>query len=158
MTGARLRGGESGRGEGFTLVELVVVLFLLSLAAGLVLPAVGRGIEALELRAQVAVFSAFLRYGREQAITRRAAHEVRVDPESHQLTLIAAGSESPRARKQLSSRIQISADPPQARVVSFSPQGFSSGASFRLEGQGGRVYRVTVDRITGRVSSLREAG
>lgn len=141
---------------GFTLIELVVVLFLLSLAAGLALPAVGRGVETLELRAQVAGFSAFLRYGREQAITKRVTHEVRVDPEARQVTLIPIGSDSPKARKQLSSRIQISAEPSGARVVTFSPQGFSSGASFRLEAPGGRVYRVTVDPITGRVSNIRE--
>lgn len=147
------------RGQtGFTLVELVVVLFLLSLAVGLVLPAVGRGVETLELRAQVAGFSAFLRYGREQAITRRVAHEVRVDPETHHVTLISVGSDSAKARKQLSPRIRISADPPQARVVTFSPHGFSSGASFKLEAPGGRVYRITVDPITGRVTNSREAG
>ena len=142
--------------QGFTLIELVVVLFLLSLATGLVLPAVGRGMEALELRAQVAGFAAFLRYGREQAITRRTSHEVRVDPETRELALIARGSESPKVRKQLSSRIQISAESPTAQGVIFSPHGFSSGARFRLEGPGGRVYRVTVDPLTGRVSSLRE--
>lgn len=143
---------------GFTLIELVVVLFLLAVATGLVLPAVGRGIETLELRAQVAGFSAFLRYAREQAITKRTAYEVRVDPEFSQLTLVPVGSDTPKARKQLSSRIRISVDPPEARIVTFSPQGFSSGASFRLEAQGGRVYRVTVDPITGRVSNHREAG
>lgn len=143
---------------GFTLVELLVVLFLLSLTVGLALPAVGRGIETLELRAQVAGFSAFLRYGKERAITRRTAHEVRIDPEARQLTLVAVGSTRPTARKQLASRIRISADPLGTRVVTFSPQGSSSAASFRLEGPGGRVYRVTVDPLTGRVSSSKEAG
>jgi prepilin-type N-terminal cleavage/methylation domain-containing protein len=143
---------------GFTLIELVVVLFLLSLATGLTLPAVGRGVQTLELRAQVAGFSAFLRYGREQAITKRIAHEVRVDPEGRQLTLIPVGSDSPKARRLISSRIRISADPPGSRVVTFSPQGFSTAASFRLETQGGRMYRVTVDPVTGRVSNTREAG
>lgn len=143
---------------GFTLIELVVVLFLLSLATGLALPTVGRSIEALELRAQVAGLSAFLRYGRAHAITRRAAHEVRLDPDAHQLTLIPVGGDNPKARRRLSSRIRISPDPPEARVVTFSPQGFSSGASFRLEAPGGRVYRISVDPITGRVSNQREAG
>ncbi len=149
-------GGEGGV-RGFTLVELVVVLFLLSLVAGLVLPAAGRGIEAVELRAQVAKLSAFLRYGREQAVTKRVAHEIRIDPEAHRLTLSPVGSDSPRAQRQLSSRIQFSADAPSG-AVTFSPQGFSSGASFRLQSPGGTVYRVTVDPITGRISNSREPG
>jgi len=134
------------------------VLFLLSLATGLALPAVGRGIETLELRAQVASFSAFLRFARAQAITTRTPHAVRVDPQALELTLIPAGSESPKARRQLSPRTRVSADPAGALVVTFSPQGFSNGASFRLEGQGGRAYRVTVDPITGRVSNYGETG
>ena len=143
---------------GFTLIELIVVLALLSLATGLVLPAIGRGIEGLELRAQVARFSAFLRYGREQAITKRRAHEVRVDPEELQLTLVAVGSETPMARRALSPRIRISSPDPQApRIITFSPQGFSSGASFRLETPGGRAYRVTLDPVTGRVTTAQEA-
>ena len=149
-------GGEGGVG-GFTLVELVVVLFLLSLMAGLVLPALGRGIEAVELRAQVAGLSAFLRYGREQAVTKRVAHEIRIDRAARQLTLIPAGGENPKARRQLSSRIQISADAPSG-VVTFSPEGFSSGASFRLEAPSGRAYRVTVDPFTGRVTNSPETG
>jgi len=144
--------------RGFTLIELVAVLFLLSLATGLALPAVGRGIETLELRGQVAGFSAFLRYGRAQAITTRTPHSVRVDPQALQLTLIPVGSDSPKATRQLSPRIRVLADPPGPLVVTFSPQGFSSGASFKLEAQGGRVYRVTVDPITGRVSNSRETG
>ena len=144
--------------SGFTLVELVVVLFLLSLMAGLVLPALGRGIEAVELRAQVAGLSAFLRYGREQAVTKRVAHEIRIDRVAHRLTLIPAGAESPKAQRQLSSRIRFSADAPPSGVVTFSPEGFSSGASFRLEAPSGRAYRVTVDPFTGRVTNTPETG
>lgn len=144
---------------GFTLAELVVVLFLLALVAALALPRLERGMETVELRAQAARFSAFLRYGREQAVTKGVAQEVRVDPATGVLTLTPAGGETPRATKQLSTRVRISVDSSAGMpAVTFSPEGFSSGASFRLEGPGGRAYRITVDPVTGRVSNRRETG
>lgn len=141
--------------RGFTLVELILVLFILALGAGLALPAVGRGVDTLQLRAEVAAFSAFLRYAREQAITRREAQEVRVDPDSRLLTLTAAGAEKERASRRLSPRIAIRADAATGLAVTFSTGGLSSGGSFQLVGPDGRAYRVSVDPLTGRVTSAR---
>lgn len=143
-----------GRGDrGFTLVELILVVFVIALVAGLALPAVGRGVETLRLRAEVAAFSGFLRYAREQAITRHEAQEVRVNPDAHLLTLAAAGTELPRASRRLSPRIAIRAESPTGLSITFSPRGLSSGGSFRLVGADGRAYRVRVDPLTGRVTS-----
>ncbi len=140
--------------RGFTLVELVLVLFVVSLVAGLALPAVGRGVDTLQLRADVAAFSAFLRYARAQAITRREAQEVRVNPDAHLLTLSAAGSDSPRASRRLSPRIAISAESLTGLSITFSARGLSSGGSFRLVGPDGQAYRVQVDPLTGRVTNV----
>ena len=145
-----------GQGEGgFSLIELVLVLFIIALVAGLVLPAVGRGVETLQLRAEVGAFSAFLRYAREQAITKREAQEVTIKPEAHLLTLRAAGSETPRASRKLSPRIAISADAPSGNSITFSPRGVSTGGSFRLTAPDGRAYWVRVDPLTGRVTNTR---
>ncbi|MBI4589634.1 MAG: GspH/FimT family pseudopilin [Candidatus Rokubacteria bacterium] len=141
--------------RGFTLVELILVLFILTLVAGLALPAVGRGVDTLQLRAEVAAFSAFLRYAREQAITRRETQEVRVDPDGRLLTLTAAGAEKERASRRLSPRIAIRAEAAPALAVTFSASGLSSGGSFQLVGPDGRAYRVSVDPLTGRVTSAR---
>jgi prepilin-type N-terminal cleavage/methylation domain-containing protein len=139
----------------FTLVELVLVLFLLALVAGLGLPAVGRGLETLELRAQAGAFAGFLRHAREQAITRREAQEVLVDPAAHRLTLTGAGDGEARLTRRLSERIAIRAESATGYRVTFSPKGVSSGGAFRLVAPDGRSYRISVHPLTGRVTSLR---
>ena len=141
------------RARGFTLVELVLVLFIIAFVTGLALPAVGRGVDTLQLRADVAAFSAFLRYAREQAITKREAHEVRVDPAAHLLTLRVAGGDGARGSRRLSPRIAIKPETPAGLSITFSPRGVSSGGSFRLVGADGRGYRIFVDPLTGRVTN-----
>ena len=143
------------KARGFTLIELVLVIFVVALVAGLALPAVGRGFDTLQLRAEVAAFSAFLRYAREQAITRREAQEVGVNPHAHLLTLKAAGTEGARASRRFSPRIAITADSPTGLSITFTPRGLSSGGSFRLVGADGQAYRVQVDPLTGRVTNAR---
>jgi prepilin-type N-terminal cleavage/methylation domain-containing protein len=46
--------------KGFTLLELIVTIAVLAVAAAVVAPAVGRGGDALKARAEVAGFAAAL--------------------------------------------------------------------------------------------------
>lgn len=140
--------------HGFTLLELVVTLFVIALATAVVMPAIGRGTEGLRVRAEVAGFSAFLRRAREQAITTREERAVTVDPVARVVLDEAAGQV--RARRPLHDRMTIEGDPPAALTVRFSPQGSSTGGAFRLTGGNGVAYRVTVDPLTGRVTNRRE--
>jgi len=66
--------------RGFTLLELIVTLAVLAIAAAVVTPAIGRGTEALQARAEVAGFAATLRHARERAIKVQRTHLVVVDP------------------------------------------------------------------------------
>lgn len=139
--------------RGFTLVELVVTLFVLALAAAVVAPALGRGVDSLRGRVEVSGFAAFLRTAREQAITRGEPQEVRVDPDARELVLATPGSDVTRLSRRFNFLQAIEANPPDALVVTFQPQGLSSGGSFRIQAPGNRNYLVTVDPFTGRVSS-----
>ncbi len=148
-------GVEVIRERGFTLLELVVTLFLIALASALVLPAIARSTEGLRIRAEVAGFSAFLRRAREQAITSREERAVTLDPAAR-MVIDEAGSRQVRARRPLPERMTVEADPPSALTVRFTRQGSSSGGAFLLANQTGIAYRVSVDPLTGRVTNRRE--
>lgn len=140
--------------RGFTLLELLVTLFLIALALSLVAPALGRTSDTVRARAEVAGFSAVLRHAREQAITTRQAHTVVVDAAAHRLT-ITTGDDEVRRTRALPTRLVVEAVSRDALAMRFEPHGASSGGEFRLT-SGGITYRVSVDPITGRVRNTRE--
>jgi Tfp pilus assembly protein FimT len=139
--------------RGYTLIETTVVFLVLALAAGVAAPAIGRGLDAIRLRAEVAGVASFLRAARERAITQHHALDVRIDEAGRTLTL-NAGDEDVRAVRHLSV-LHIEADPRAARTVTFFAYGLSTGGRFRLEAPGPVVYVVTVSPLTGRVSTRR---
>ncbi|HEU5320012.1 MAG TPA: GspH/FimT family pseudopilin [Methylomirabilota bacterium] len=151
-------GAPARRAAGFTLLELLVTLAIVAVAAALVLPAIGRTTDTVRARAEVAGFSAVLRHARERAITSHTPHEVVIDLTAHRMavTTAAPGAEPEVTRtRALSPVLRVEATPPPALTVRFEPQGSSSGGDFRLV-SGAIAYRVTVDPLTGRVKSVRQ--
>ena len=155
------------RGEaGFTLLELIVTLLILALAAGLVAPAIGRSMEGVRARADVAHFAALLRHAHQLAIAERTTESVTIEPAAHLLTIRTGGPDDDvKESHVLPGRLSIAAigSPAEASlagtatsvpIVRFDAQGTSSGGEFQLAS--GRVrYAVSVDALTGRVRSLR---
>lgn len=140
--------------QGFTLLELIITLFVVALAAGIVVPVVGRSTDTLRGRADIARFSAMLRHARDQAITTRRGHAVVIDPAQRRATIVAAPDEV-RQTRALSRDLGVEATPPEALTVRFEPNGLSSGGNFRLTA-GATRYRVSVDPLTGRVRVERQ--
>ena len=145
--------------RGYSLMELVVVLAILAVAAAVVGPAVGRTADDVRVRAELAGLAAFLRTAREQAATRQQTLEVTLDPEARVLLLRRAGREGEagvQASRVVSSVLRVASDPAMPRLT-FLPHGMSSGARFTIEAPGPRVYVITVDPLTGRVTTQRAA-
>jgi prepilin-type N-terminal cleavage/methylation domain-containing protein len=138
--------------RGFTLLELILTLFVLALVMALALPTIGRSTDAIRARAEVAGFSAVLRHAREQAMTTQRPYAVVVDPDAHRMTIMADDKEV--TRKALPPRLSIVANPPPQLTVRFEPHGVSTGGEFRLT-SGGIVFRVSIDSMTGRVKADR---
>lgn len=138
-------------------MELVVVLAVLAIAAAVVGPGVGRTVDGARARAEVGAVAAFLRSAREQAVSRQQALEVRVDDENRVLVMRRAGQPGEtamHAARAFSPLLRIAADPPPPRVT-FLPHGMSTGARFAITAPGARAYVITVDALTGRVSTSR---
>lgn len=145
--------------RGYSLMELVVVLAILAVGAALVGPAVGRTVDDVRARAEAAAVAAFLRSAREQAITRQQAVEVTVDRDAHALLLRRAGREVPAAPPtRLASHAALRAEGGAIPTgVAFLPHGTSSGGRFMVRAPGAREYTITVDALTGRVTTGRAA-
>jgi type II secretion system protein H len=177
--------------RGFTLLEVIVTLAVLALAAAVVTPAIGRSTEGLRARADVAGFAATLRHAREQAITSRRMFRVVVDADGHTISIAALPGQEPTPIAPPTSRsapsggrasssrdpsrtsdplaVERKPDAAETRAISprltiealqgtevlFDTRGSASGGDFKLTASGA-VYRVTVDRLTGRVRSTRE--
>jgi len=143
--------------RGFSLVELVVVLAILATAVAVVAPGVGRAADGVRARAEVGAIAAFLRSAREQAVSRHQALEVQVDGERNTLVMRQAGQAGEagvRATRAVSPLLRIAASPLPPHVT-FLPHGMSTGARFAIATPGRRTYVITVDALTGRVSTER---
>lgn len=138
--------------RGFTLLELLVTLLVLAVALGLAVPTIGRSLEGVRTRAEVARFAALLRHAREQAITTRRPHSLVVEPSAHRVMIL--GGDEVRETRALPADLTVEAEPPPALTVRFEPQGVSTGGTFWLSA-GAVRYRVTVDPLTGRVRTER---
>lgn len=147
------------RGAGYTLIELVLVMAVLAVASMVAAPAVGRAVDGIRVRTEVAGIASFLRSVREQAVTRRQAHEVALDAERGTLLVRRVGRDAiagGETRRQLSSLLHLKLLTGSfLQQITFTPQGNSSGGSFRIEAAGPRAYIVTVDPLTGRVTTKR---
>ena len=71
------------RAAGFTLLELVVVLFILALAGALVAPGFSRSFGQLRLRAATRDIAALLRFARARAIASQGVLEVVLDRQTN---------------------------------------------------------------------------
>ncbi len=159
------------RDRGFTLIELVIVLVLISLSIALVTPSLGRISGSLELKSTAKKISALLRHSRSEAIQKGNVQQVLFDRDLREIRI--QGTESPEEQKgkeeqrtktgpqkyRLPGGIQIkevttgspqySADFP---TVEFYPNGASNGAAITLDRENHRALRITVHFLTGLVA------
>jgi general secretion pathway protein H len=138
--------------RGFTLVELIVVLVIASLALALVATCISRNISGAEMRTAARKVAASLRYTRTQAILTKSEQVFIVDTETG--TYLAPE----RNEEKLPEGMQVELNTARSELTSetaggirFYPDGGSTGGNVRLEANG-RIYKVNVAWLTGEAS------
>jgi general secretion pathway protein H len=132
--------------DGFTLIEMIVVLVVLALIAGIVMSRGPSRSPTLEVKQAVAMVAQAMRGARAAAIAADRPVDVEIDTVGHSirsgsamLTLLPGG-------------VGIEGTVGRARRVAirFAPDGSSSGGGVRLT-EGAARMLVMVDGLTGRV-------
>ena len=146
---------KSSRNQGFTLLELLMVVLVISLVLALSYPSLSRGSTMLHLRATGRDVLRTFRYAREKAVTEQTGMKVTVDLQKQELMLSddlgENGSKYVPPHDVKIQRIALAGnevtDGPM--VIRFLPNGSSDRAEILLKSDTGSFLRVISDPITG---------
>lgn len=150
-----------GKGrKGFTLIELVIVLIIISLLAVLLTPNLTRTLSHMEAKGTAKRISAILRYCRSDAVNKRRVNLVALDTASNVVSVYSVDEEEgePKAERFYPlptgvklDKIEVGKTLFDSSVPTFEfyPNGGSNGGEAVIQGEKGRAYTIRVDILTG---------
>ncbi len=146
---------KSERTDGFSLLEVVIVVLIMSLALAVSYPLMSRGSTSLRLRASGRDLLNLMRYAREKAITEQTAMIMLADRSASKFTLTDVAGQGAHALvlpkdvriQRLSLEGQEVTDGPL--LIHFLSNGSCEPAEVLLVADNGSVLRVFTDPITG---------
>jgi general secretion pathway protein H len=156
---AQMRTSPRGAEAGFTLLEIVCVMAIISILAALILPAIPRGTSRTRLEAFALQTAALLKTDRLAAMQRRMRVATALDPLSRSIRSGATGNSLVLPRDVgfdalLASRCNQRA---AGRTIDFFPSGMSCGGTIALSRPGGG-FQVRVNWLTGGVEIVPVSG
>jgi general secretion pathway protein H len=143
------------RDAGVTLLELLIVLSIMAIIAGLVIPMFGTGVSSTALKSSARQVAAGLRLARSEAVATRHDTRLVLDLE-HRTFQVEPDARIHALPRELEMKLYTAqSDLVSDRVgaIRFFPDGGSNGGRITLA-SGERKYDVDIDWLTGRVSIL----
>jgi len=131
-------------GNGFSLMELLVVLILLGFMAGVTAPSIGRFLDGIKIKKQTSKVMAAFRYGRLKSITSGKAVRISLS-EDEEATLLYSGGVVGSRSFDLGGDDLLELDPPE---IIFYPEGQVSPGTIVLT-IGERQSTFILDPLTG---------
>jgi Tfp pilus assembly protein FimT len=137
------------------MLELIVVMFILALAAALAYPSVSRGIHTLHLRATGRDVINVFRYAREKAVTEQTGMKVTVDKEKQQLILtniLGDGDRTYTLPDDVKIQLMKLGDEEVTNgpmTVRFLPNGSCESSEIVLQDEKKAWIQIVADPITG---------
>lgn len=150
---------EANNSKGFTLFELIIVLFIVGLVSTLALPRMFNSLTHVELKNAARKTVVLLNRSRDIAYFQRITVWVRFDPNKNQITVLQKDPLQKEVKKIIDGMgytfpegVTLQAE--NVIEIMYSSTGTSTGGSFLLQNQRGRGYRIHVDIVTGRAEII----
>ena len=148
----------AGRQHGFTLLEILLVVAIMAIAAVMVVPGVG-SLDARNFDARVREAHTLLNYARRTAVVRGQPASIAfvTSSEDEQTGSIARDNigqwHSDAIELAFLDSKEMQTEVEQVLQVTFYPEGGSSGGTLRFE-QEGQFATIFIDPFTGRIERL----
>lgn len=141
--------------EGFTLLEIIITLTVITLVMAVAYPSLSRGTTSLSLRTTGRDILSILRYAREKAVSEQAEIMLVVDQDNQTVSMISATGNSARTYS-LPEKVKIRTVVVEGTeadngvsTVRFLPNGSSSEVKILIESTTGGAMKIVSDPITG---------
>ncbi len=165
------RTGERPGEQGFTLIELVLVLLVMTLVAAITYPAMMRGRAAFHLRTVARDVIGSVRFARETAVTEQRVMLLQVDSQTQKVIVSDDVGDGARAYT-LPSDVKIQGLTPsgsgagvtresqgeETLKIRFLPNGSSDSAQMLLTADTGATLKIVTDPITGAAHVVPDEG
>jgi general secretion pathway protein H len=158
------------KNRGFSLVEMIVVLVVISLSVALVTPSLSRFSRTIELTSAAKKISAILRYSRSEAVNQGQIYQIVFDSDLREVRVqrmesIEVKEESEKREEKAFKKtyplpsginmreMKISSPqyPSELPTIEFYPNGGSNGGSILLKSEDRGGYRIKIHFVTGMV-------
>lgn len=148
--------------HGFSLLELIVVLVIISLLTALATPSLTKTLQRMELKTASKKISAILRYCRSESVNKNQVTLASFDTEAHLVSILSAEPGEEQSTPKRSYPIPQEVEIGQLEVgktlmetshpsFEFYPNGGSNGGSAVIRREQGGAFLIQVDFLTGSV-------
>lgn len=139
-------------GKGFTLLEVLLTVFILGLASALVSPVVVSGIDGVRLKTTTKRLATTFINARVLAVSEGSPVYARISENK----VVIESSNTKKAKKELSIPDEVKVNPRSEKFVVFYPKGNSTGGVFEILDKDKKpIFEVRVEASTGRVKVVR---
>ncbi len=142
--------------QGFTLLELVVVLVLVAVATAVVLPSIDRGLKKRQAKQSVLALAAAARDLRRRAIDEGKLKSLTIEPLAN--SYLASGGDIIRMPNTVEITGITGGEPVGDRLTQFIffPNGSLLGGEIEFSDRRGSAYVVRMEAMVGRVVVIRQ--